>query len=295
MQINKKKNRGSCILRINGIYHSLKSAEKRVADYITQNAEETVNLTIEELARNCNSSYATILRFCKKVGFSGYKDFKNDLIQDVIRNKNIEGITENLSIDINSSTENICEKIFEFSIKTFEESMSILDVSVVETVVQKILNAKSVCIIGAGASGISARYAYSKLFRIGIPCFFEADSTLYKMKVAILNEGDVLFAISSSGRTAEIVECAQMAKKNSVTVISLSDFAISPLTKVSDINLYTTPRNVSLFLNIDMPLIIGQITLIDIIYSCCCVRKSEDAAELYKKTKASADSEKIQL
>jgi len=114
------------------------------------------------------------------------------------------------------------------------------------------------------------------------------------MKVALLNKGDVLFVISSSGRTKEIVDCAQLAKNNHITVISLSDFAISALTKVSDINLFTTPRNTNMFLNIDMPLIIGQITLIDILYSCCFAQNSEMASELYGKTKASADSEKMQ-
>jgi RpiR family carbohydrate utilization transcriptional regulator len=110
-----------------------------------------------------------------------------------------------------------------------------------------------------------------------------------------LTEKDILFAISSSGRTAEIVECARMANKNNVHVISLSDFAISPLTKVSNTNLYTTPRNASLFLNIDMPLIVGQIALIDILYSCCCIRMSEKAPDLYNKTKISADAEKIKF
>jgi RpiR family transcriptional regulator, carbohydrate utilization regulator len=294
MQNSKQIYKGSCILRIKGIYDSLKSVEKRLADYIIQNVEETVNLTMEELAKSSGSSYATISRFCKKVGFSGYKDFKNSLIQDVMRNRDVEGITDDFSIDMNTSTENICEKMFELSTKVLEESMSILDVSIVDKVVEKILDSNSLFFIGAGASGISAKYAYSKFFRIGIQCFCEPDSTLYKMKVSILKEGDVLFAISSSGRTTQIVDCAQIAKKNNVTVISLSDFAISPLTKVSDINLYTTPRNASLFLNIDMPLIISQITLIDILYSCCCIRKSEKAVELYRKTKASADSEKIQ-
>lgn len=294
MKTNKQIYKGSCILRIKGIHDSLKSAEIRLADYIIQNVEKTVNLTIEELAQNSSSSYATISRFCKKIGFSGYKDFKNSLIQDVMRNKDVESITDDFSIDMDASTENICEKMFEISTKVLEESMSIVDVSIVDKAVQKILDANSLFFIGAGASGIIARYAYSKFFRIGIPCFYEADSTLYKMKVSILNEKDVLFAISSSGRTSQIVDCAQLAKKNNVTVISLSDFAISPLTKVSDINLYTTPRNASLFLNIDMPLIISQITLIDILYSCCCIRKSEKAVELYRKTKASADNEKMQ-
>lgn len=294
--VNTKKTfKGSSILRIKGVYDSLKAADKRLADYILQNVEKTVNLTIEELAKDSNSSYATISRFCKKVGFSGFKEFKSNLINDIAANKGFEELIETLTIEPNATTESVCEKVYEISSKILEESMAIIDYSSIDAVVEKILQANNVCFIGAGASGISARYAYSKFFRIGIPCWYEADSTLYKMKISILTEKDVLFAISSSGRTAEIVECARMANKSNTHVISLSDFAISPLTKVSNSNLYTTPRNASLFLNIDIPLIIGQIAIIDILYSCCCIRMAKKASDLYSKTKMSADAEKLKF
>ena len=287
-------NKGSCILRIKGLYDSLKSAEKRLVDYILQNPEETVNSTMEELGAKSDSSYATISRFCKKVGFNGFKDFKNSLIQDVMRNNSIEDNIKDFTIAKNASVATVCEKIFDFSCKILEDSISILDVSTIEKAVDKILAAKAVHFIGAGTSGVSARYAFTKFFRLGISCFYESDPVIFKMKASILSDMDVLFAISSSGRTASIVESARIAKKNNTCVISLSDFAISPLTKASDINLYTTPRNTSLFLNMEMPLIIGQITLIDIIYSCCNIRLAEKASDLFHRTKDSADEEKIQ-
>lgn len=285
--------KGSCILRIQGVYGFLKAAEKRIADFILQNTEEVISLTIEELAEKSSSSYATINRFCKKVGYSGFKDFKNSLINDVIKNKGVDDLINSLSLNKDETTESIAEKIYTLNLKVLEDSYTIMDTAIIDAVVEKILAAKNICFIGAGASGISARFAYSKFFRIGIPCFSEADSTLYRMKVSIMNENDILFAISSSGRTSNIIEAVRLAKKNNVTVISLSDFAISPLTKVSDYNLYTTPRNANLFMNIDMPLIIGQIAIIDVLYSCCCIRLAEKASEFYEKTKASSDAEKI--
>lgn len=285
--------KGSCILRIQGVYNFLKAAEKRIADYILQNTEEIVGLTIEELAVKSNSSYATINRFCKKVGYSGFKDFKNSLINDVIKNKGVDDLINSLSINRDASTESILEKIYTLAFKVLEDSYAIMDPAIINAVVDKMLNANSICFIGAGYSGISARYAYSKFFRIGIPSFSELDSTLYSMKVSIMTDKDILFAISSSGRTGNIIDAVRLAKKNNVTVISLSDFAISPLTKVSDYNLYTTPRNANLFMNIDMPLITGQIAIIDVLYSCCCIRLAEKASEFYEKTKASSDAEKI--
>ncbi|BBE20398.1 sialic acid utilization regulator, RpiR family [Aquipluma nitroreducens] len=287
--------KGSCILRINGVYDSLKTADKRLADFILHNTERIVNFTIVELAENSNTSYATISRFCRKIGFSGFKELKNNLTSDILASKNLEEMIDGFTINSNASTEQVCERVYKLSSKILEESMAIIDYLAIDLAVEKLTSAKNVFFIGAGASGISARYAYSKFFRIGIPCYHEADSTLYKMKVSILTENDVLFVISSSGRTAEIVECARVASANNIYVISLSDFAISPLTKVSNTNLYTTPRNANLFLDIDMPLIIGQITIIDILYSCCCLKMSEKSSSLYNKTKQSTDAEKLKF
>src|ERR1035437_1697871 len=144
----------SGILRIKGVYDSLKAADKRLADFILQNAEKVVNLTIEELAGSSKSSYATISRFCKKVGFSGFKEFKGNLINDIATNQNFNEIFDAFSTDSNVSTERICEKVYELSSKILEESMAMIDFSLIDLVVEKLINAENVGFIGTGASGI---------------------------------------------------------------------------------------------------------------------------------------------
>jgi DNA-binding MurR/RpiR family transcriptional regulator len=285
--------KGSCILRLQGALGDLNSAEKRVADFVLQNAEEVANFTIEELAEKAKASNATITRLCKRLGYVGFKEFRSNLINDAFWNRGMDDLVYDMSIAKGATTETISEKIYTLAMNMLEDSYKIMDASIIESAVDRMLTAGSICFIGAGYSGISARYAYSKFFRIGLPCYSELDSTLYRMKISIMKETDVLFAISSSGRTSNIIEAVRLAKKSNVTVISLSDFAITPLTKLSDYNLYTTPRNANFFMEIDMPLLIGQIAIIDVLYSCCCVRLAEKAVENYDKTKASADAEKV--
>jgi len=284
--------KGSCVLRINGVYDSLKSAEKRLADFILANAA-SIDYTISELAIHSGTSYATISRFCKKIGFSGFKELKKNLEDNIIDAKSLEEEMDGLIVSSHVSTDQISEVVLGLSSKLIEELKSIIDYAAISTVAEKIIKSNRICFIGAGTSGISARYAYSKFFRIGIPSYYEADSTLFKMKASVLDEDDILFVISSSGRTAEVIKCAKLAKNNNVYVVSLSDFAVSPLTKVSNANLYTTPRDANLFKNIDMPFIIGQIIIIDILYSCCYLKMGESASRLFNKTKSSADSEKL--
>ena len=294
-EINEGKIKSSCLLRIRGMFDSFKSAEARLAEYVLHNQETAVNLTIDELATKSQTSYATVARFCKKLGYDGYKDFKNSLIQDVVNRQSCEALEEDLNINLHESLEDICQSVYRFFIRSLEESLSILDYAIIEQAVNQLIAAKTICFIGAGTSGISARYAYSRFFRIGLSCVFEADATLYRMRVATLRPGDLLFAISSSGRSSDIVNCAITAQKNGVTVISLSDFAVSPLTKNSDINLFTTPRNASLFQNIDMPLVVSQITGIDALYSCCCAKFPQEAAQIYQSTRLLQKEEKLKI
>lgn len=285
--------RRSGILRIRGVYRTLKSAERRLADFVLNNPEVTIDSTVEELERRSNSSYATIYRFCRKLGFGGFRDFKSSLISDLMRYKNVADILGRFHVEENSTPEEICQIIYEFSSSTLEETVAVLDSSEVDEAAKRILNADHVYFIGAGTSGVSARYAYTKFFRIGISCSSESDATICKMQSSTLEKTEVLFAISSSGRTRSIVDAAQIAHDRGAVVVSLSDYAISPLAQIADIKLFTTPRNVGLFLDVEMPLIVGQVAIIDILFTICMLRKAQEATTLYQKTKTTADTEKI--
>ena len=210
-----------------------------------------------------------------------------------MHNQDVDSIISNIDIKSNMTIETICKNIYELAYKVLEDSFIMIDTKIIEKVVTSIIEANHIVFFGTGASGISARYAYSRFFRTGINCLFENDITLAKMHISLLKKHDVIFAISSSGRTDSVVESAKLAKKNGVTVISLSDFAISPLSKISDLNLYTTPRSSGTIMNIDMPLLSGQITIIDLLYTCTYLRIGDKAIQSYELTKESSNAEKI--
>ncbi len=118
-----------------------------------------------------------------------------------------------------------------------------VDSSVLEKAAAMLLSARKIFFIGAGTSHISSLYAHMKFFRIGLNCAHESIMTFSRLQASLLGKEDVLFAISSSGRSRSIVEAARVARSNSAKVIGLSDFAISPLTRLSTLNLHTAPRS----------------------------------------------------
>lgn len=283
---------GSCIIRIQGAYNYIKSAEKRLADYILNNPSEVLGLTIMELCEKTNSSYATVNRFCKKIGYHGYKELKQNLLMD-ISNGNNDTFQNDFALTRDMNCRDVCENVYNFAFKVLKDSLAIIDPNKIDEVTTALIKANKILFLGTGNSGISAKYAYSKFFRIGFTCLCEEDSTLAMLHIALLGAGDVLFVISSSGRSSRIVEAVKAAKSRGVTIVNVGDFAVSPLSKLANYNLFTTHRSGNLFMNIDMPLTIGQITLLDLLYMNCCVKIGNFANNNYETTKVLADAEKI--
>ncbi len=286
-------NSGGCVLRVKALHGSLKSAEKRLASFILDHPDEVTGMPILILQSRSGASYATIIRFCKKAGFSGYREFKKCLAADIHASRHSSARIPGFPIDTDDSTETIVEKIFNSSMKTLQDTRHFLDIQAVDRAAEYIVKADEVYFIGTGASGVSARFASTRFFRIGIRCDAETDPTLYKIKTSLLTERDVLFAISGSGRSKNVVEASRIALENHVPVISLTDFAVSPLTRASTIHLYTTPRDTTLYLDVDMPLIIGQISIVDAVFFCCCSKMGEKSLRMMNTTKRVADEEKM--
>ncbi|MCF7803630.1 MAG: MurR/RpiR family transcriptional regulator [Candidatus Marinimicrobia bacterium] len=289
-----KNNHTNILLKLRGIRDGLNSAEQRLADYILEHPEDTVLFTIQELENKSGTSYATIIRFTKKLGFNGYKEFRNTLIRDVTSDQEEIEASSGFPIELDDNIETIIEKTFQNSVRILNETRRIIEVDVLQEAAERISNTRELVTIGTGASGIIARYAYIRFFRLGIPTTAETDMTLVKIKASLLDEDDVLLAVSSSGRSEKIVEAARLASDRGAHVISLCDYAVSPLSKIAEYPLFTTPRNAAQFLDIDMPLTTAQMNLIDILFLYTSILRGEDAFEKFQKTKDVSDSEKIQ-
>lgn len=283
---------GNCLLKITGIRDSLKAAERRLADFILGFPDRVAVMTMKELGDESDSSYATIYRFAKRLGYSGFKELKAGLALAARNRQDIEGQLNSVSIDATTSIERICADIHDFSSRIIGDCVAIIDPSVIDRAIDLMLRARMIYFIGSGTSYISALYAYCKFFRLGLKCNHEPSPTFFRMQCALMSREDILFAISSSGRTKTVVDGVKLARQNGTKIIGLSDFAVSPLTKLSTVNLHTTSRNAGAYPDLDLPLLIGQVTIIDILHMCCCARMGKRARKAYITTKTVVEKEK---
>ena len=68
-------------VRIRFLLPSLPRAEKAIASALLENPEAITHLTLAEIARESGSSEASIIRFCKRMGYDGYSSMKEDFIR----------------------------------------------------------------------------------------------------------------------------------------------------------------------------------------------------------------------
>lgn len=283
------------MFRMESIQRSGSRADKKIAQYLISHLYKVPELTVQELAENTNTGYATVCRFFKKVGVDGFREFKH------LVSKNLSEHTAALipppdfitSESSGVTFDEIGKSICDYSESIVSNCRRFFTSDQIASVISCFQRAEHIHFIGLGTSAVSAQYAHTKFFRLKPGCSFDTDIILSKMKAAQLGRGNVLFAISSSGRTKSILEIAKIARNNHATVISICDFTDSPLANLSDISICTTVRESNKYIDTDAPLIQGQITLIDILYACMYNRTAREASKSFHKTKRAVDEDKV--
>ena len=254
------------IIKLNAMKNQLTSIEKKIAEYILEDPERIKNLTTYEIAKNCDTSQASIVRFSKKLGFSGFPDFKLSLSQD-IGNRKAESHVNIMHEELKStdSFEIIGKKVATENTRAVNNTYEITDFNELEKAVQAINSARKIMLAGVGFSGIVARDLYFKLMELGKVASFENDSHMQLSYLSTMNENDILFVISHSGKTLELFNLTKVAKNKGIKIITLTSVANNPIRDLGDIRLSTVEMK-SDFRATALSPRISQLTVIDMIY-----------------------------
>ncbi|WP_281040831.1 MurR/RpiR family transcriptional regulator [Rhizobium leguminosarum] len=195
-------------------------ALQRVADYTLEDPQAVLYKSITELAEDAQSSEASVMRFCRELGFTGFQNFKLALAQEL-------ATQSQTSVPI--STGDPVQNLVETARTALDETERLLDRSIIQAVAQELLQAKHIEIFGVAASAITAQYLEYKLARLGVHSHIARDAHLATMAAATSNPADVYFLISSSGSTLDTVKIAELAHARGARVIGITNRSKSPL------------------------------------------------------------------
>lgn len=279
----------SCILRMNNIYNELTEVDKKIANYINENKDLVSKLSVSELAEKSNVSSASIVRFSRKLGYSGFGELKIEVAKDVISKSKDYSYVEK---DGDMSVNNVVSKITNKTIESITQTTQLNELSKIEEAIIEIVNSGTVYVFGVGSSALIAMDLQQKLLRINKPTVASIDSHTQLMVSSNLSSNDVAIAISYSGKSREVIKSIENAKDRGAKCISITKYGDNDLNKMCDINLFV-PNIENNLREGAISSRIAMLTLIDIIYISIVQSNFNDAKSKFEASRMSVDYFKI--
>lgn len=226
------------LTRIRSITPALAASEARVANWIMQQPQEIIHLSMAQVAQSCGVSDTTVLRFCRNAGFQGFTDLKLSIARDVVSPTQI--IHDHIAEGDGPAV--IARKVFMSNIQALYDTLEVLDEDALIKAIDLLTTARRILIVGVGTSAPVVHSIYNMLMRLGLNCKAQTDSYLQLMEVALLGPGDVVVAISQSGTSIDPVLTLKQARENRAATICITGNAQSSITDYADVTLLSVDR-----------------------------------------------------
>ncbi len=222
--------------RIRASLPSLAPAEQRVARLVMSDPRTFASLPVSQLAERAHVSKPTVVRFCRSMGYDGLSDFKLKLAGTVS-----EGVPFiHRSVDVDDKTSDVVVKVIDNTVAAFLKYRNDASTAAIDRAAMAMAatfqTGKRIEFIGAGNSGIVAQDAQHKFFRLGVNTVSYSDGHMMVMSASIMGPGDCLVIISNSGRTRDLMDACDIARKNGATTITITASG-SPLATAGHIHL----------------------------------------------------------
>lgn len=206
----------------------LTKSEAKLANYIATHQERVIYDTIKSLSENTQTSDATIIRLCKKLGFSGFSNLKIVLAQESMTQSN----TNKNKSEFYSDSANLL-------VDSIKKTENLIVPEKLQAAVKLLSKAKRVYLFGVGHSGESANDFAKTWLRIGLIAHAEVDPHLQVQISSLLSKKDVVVGLSLSGHTKDTYDSLKLAKNNGAGIITISNDLNSPIAELGDVQLQT--------------------------------------------------------
>lgn len=243
-------------------------AEQAVADYILDHPEGILVMTTKQLALASGTSEAAIIRFCKRIGINSFKGLKIEIAKEINVEKDAH-IDSPLSFDDDLQT--VMSKVITKTIQALNNTEKLFSFPALEQAVQALHESNRIYLYGAGGSYVVAHDFSQKLLRINLQAFQSADIHMQTMMVANITPNDVLFVVSTSGKTTEILQLLTEAKNKGAKTILLTQHGRSPAKKLADIVLTISEEEQKVRIG-TMSARIAQLAVIDALFIALCMK-----------------------
>ncbi|MFV8987009.1 MurR/RpiR family transcriptional regulator [Serratia fonticola] len=229
----------STLLRIRQIYPSLAQNDRKLADFLLENAEQARHLSSQKLAQLAGASQSSVVKFAQKLGYKGFPALKLALGEMLAQPQVAPVVTVHNHILSSDPLKTVGEKLLLEKQAALRATLDINSEQRLLTALEMLRAARRVILVGIGASGLVAKDLSFKLLKIGVMAVAEADMYVQLATIKALSREDLLLAISFSGERREINLAAEEARIAGAKVLALTSFSPNGLQQRADHCLYT--------------------------------------------------------
>ncbi|MEG0578561.1 MAG: MurR/RpiR family transcriptional regulator [Niameybacter sp.] len=217
-------------------YSGYTKAEKKVANYVMDNAKKVLFMSITDLADACEVGDTSVFRFCRSLKLQGYQEFKMQLSLSMSHD-DLEIEEELGNINLQDPFEVLAKKVLHNNINAINETYGLIQTTNFAQAMNYLERAEGIHFFGVGASMLSAMFAMNKFLKITPNVRCVMDSHMQAMLASMLSEKDLAVIISYSGATKDTIHVAKLAKQSGAKVICITRYTKSPLTAYSDVTI----------------------------------------------------------
>lgn len=206
------------------VINSLNESELYILKYINSNKKSVESMTIRDLSNFVSYSTATVSRFCKKIGYSGFSELKFELKLDNDSSVSLSSVNHHESIDL----------IF----KDIRNTIKLLDPKLIDEIAHSILIAKNIHLFGVGISANTVSYFEKLLFSAGIFNVYSYSSTkLINHAISMMNQDDLVILTSATGEFKPAINTIKMAKISNIKTLTITPYNRNEIAQNSYYNL----------------------------------------------------------
>lgn len=276
------------LARIAALRESLSPAEARVADVILAAPAWVMQSTLSAVATRASVSDPTVIRFCRSLGLDGYQTFKLRLAHSLASGASFL----HRDIAASDSPADLATKVFERAARTLRDVAGQLMPARLDEAIDLLARARRIECYGLGSSGIVAEDARHKFFRLGLNAVSYSDPHVHGMAATMLRAGDVVVAISSTGRTIDLISSIDIAREAGASVIGIAPPG-SPLSQHCNVPLeFSVDEDTDVYT--PMTTRLAQLTLIDVLSIGVALRLGPDLTQRLERARDSLRGRRLE-
>jgi DNA-binding MurR/RpiR family transcriptional regulator len=228
-------------MRIQSRLPRMSQAMVKIATLLLAAPDAPLRLSITELAEEAGTSPATVTRFCRTIGYSGYAPFRVAVASDVGRKHSIERWGEDIgrAFGPDDTPTQVMSTLLAAHTRSLRSTAEFVDLERLEHIATRLATCEHLDLYGIGGSAVMAEEMQARLYRIGINAHVWQEVHAGLTSAALQNEHCVAIGISNTGRTEETIQMLECARSTGALTVAITSSPESPLAQVADENIVT--------------------------------------------------------